>query len=156
VAILKLPQCDCMHLPQRRKKMLQQNAFACGWLVTDGVCRLHKIGVIRLIFVTTKVRMSGLTNVTRHSVSTNTCWHFAFRLCCYSSETHTPIANPPNSAQLWGTPYHYPNFPKLHPGPCSSVGIRRGTDRQTDTHTQTRVTTTHFVSSTTHAKCNNN
>ena len=52
--------------------MLQQNAFACGWLVTDGVCQLHKIGVIRLIFVTTKVRMSGLTNVTSHTVSTKT------------------------------------------------------------------------------------
>ena len=28
-------------------------------------------------------------------------------------------------------------------------------DRQTDTHTQKRVTTIYFVSSTTHAKCNN-
>jgi len=27
-----------------------------------------------------------------------------------------------------GTPYRFPN---LHPGPCSSVGTRRGTDRQT-------------------------
>ena len=25
-------------------------------------------------------------------------------LCCYSNETRTPIANPPNSAQLEGTP----------------------------------------------------
>jgi len=52
-----------------------------------------------------------------------------------------------------GHPYHYP---ELHPGPCSSVGIRPRTDtqihRQTDT--QTRVTTIHFASSTTHAKCN--
>jgi len=29
-------------------------------------------------------------------------------------------------------------------------------DRQTDTHTQTRVTTIHFASSMTHAKCNKN
>jgi len=36
-------------------------------------------------------------------------------LCCHSNET------------LEGTPYH---SPKLHPGPCSSVGMRRGTDRQ--------------------------
>jgi len=50
-----------------------------------------------------------------------------------------------------GQPYH---SPKLHPGPCNSVGIRPRTDRQT--HTQTRVTTIHFASSTTHAKCNNN
>jgi len=34
--------------------------------------------------------------------------------------------------------------------------MRQGTDTQTDgqTHTQTRVTDTHFASSTTHAKCN--
>jgi len=39
-----------------------------------------------------------------------------------------PIANPPNNAQLGGTPYRYP---KLHPGPCS-MGKRPRTDRQTD------------------------
>jgi len=37
--------------------------------------------------------------------------------------------------------------PKLHPGPCSRVGMRSRTDRQM------RVTTIHFSSSTTHAKC---
>jgi len=26
-------------------------------------------------------------------------------LCCHSNETHAPIANPPNSAQLDGTSY---------------------------------------------------
>ena len=31
-----------------------------------------------------------------------------------------------------GHSYH---SPKLHPGPCSSVGMRRGTERQTDRHT---------------------
>jgi len=45
-----------------------------------------------------------------------------------ANETLVPIANPPNSAQLDGTSYHSPN---LHPGLCSSVGMRRGTDRQT-------------------------
>jgi len=50
-------------------------------------------------------------------------------LCYHSSETRAPIANSPNSAQLEGTSYH---SPKLHPGPCSSVGMQRGTDRQTD------------------------
>ena len=43
-------------------------------------------------------------------------------LCCHSNETRAPIANPPNNAQLEGTPYH---SPKLHPGPCSSVRMRR-------------------------------
>jgi len=50
-----------------------------------------------------------------------------------------PIENPPNSAQLGGIPYH---SPKLHPGPCNSVGMRpltdRQTDRQTDRHTGAR------------------
>jgi len=71
-------------------------------------------------------------------------------LCCYSNETRAPIANAPNIEQLEGTPYH---FHKLHPGPCSGVGMRRQTDTQTDRHTQTDVTTTHFSSATPHAKC---
>jgi len=50
-------------------------------------------------------------------------------LYCHSNETRAPIANLPNSAQLQGTPYH---SPKLYPGPCSSVGMRRGTDRHKD------------------------
>jgi len=79
-----------------------------------------------------------------------------FALCCHSNATGALIANPPNSAQLGGSLYQ---ALKLYPGPCSSVGVRprtdrhRQTDRQTDT--QTRVTTIHFASSTTHAKCNN-
>ena len=72
-------------------------------------------------------------------------------LCCHSNATRAPIANPPNSAQLGGSLYH---APKLHPGACSSVGVRPQTDRQRDTDTQTSVTTIHFASSTTHAKCN--
>jgi len=67
-------------------------------------------------------------------------------LCCHSNEICALIANPPNSAQLRGTPYH---SPKLHPGPCSSVGMRPRTDRQT------RITNIHFASSTIRGKCNN-
>jgi len=55
--------------------------------------------------------------------------------CCHSNETRAPVANPPTSAQLEGTP----TIPKLYPSPCSSVGMQRETDRQThrltDTHT---------------------
>jgi len=40
------------------------------------------------------------------------------------------------SAQQCTTRGHLLPFPKLHPGPCSSVGIRPHTDRQT--HRQTR------------------
>ena len=76
---------------------------------------------------------------------------FRVRHFVVSKETRAPTANPPNSAQLEGTPSPY-HSPKLHPGPCSSVGMRRGTDTRTDT--QTAVTTIHFASSTTHAKCN--
>ena len=64
----------------------------------------------------------------------------------HSNATHAPIANPPNNAQLGGIAYH---SPKLHPGPCNSVG------RRPRTVTRTRVTTIHFASSTTHAKCKN-
>jgi len=74
-----------------------------------------------------------------------------FALCCHSNITHAPTANPPNSAQLGGSLYH---APKLHLGPCISVGVRPRTDTDTQTDTQTRVTTIHFASSTTHAKCN--
>ena len=51
-----------------------------------------------------------------------------FALCCHSNATRAPIANPPNSAQLGGSLYH---APKLHPCPCSSVGVWQRTDRQT-------------------------
>ena len=55
-------------------------------------------------------------------------------LRCHNNETRAPIANPPNSAQLGGTPYH---SRKLHPGPCCSVGVRPRTDTHRETETQT-------------------
>jgi len=67
-----------------------------------------------------------------------------FALCCHSNATHAPIANPPNSAQLGSSLYQ---APKLHPGLLGNVVVRPRTD------TQTRVTTIHSASSTTHAKC---
>jgi len=51
-----------------------------------------------------------------------------FALCCHSNATRAPIADSPNSAQLRGSLYR---APKLHPGLCSSVGVRPRTDRQT-------------------------
>jgi len=50
--------------------------------------------------------------------------------CCHSNATRAPIANPPNNAQLEGTPYHSSKF---HPGPC----MRPRTDRQTQVDRQT-------------------
>ena len=49
-------------------------------------------------------------------------------ICCHSNKPHAPIANPPYSAKLGGTPYH---SPKLHPWPCSNMGMQQGTDRHT-------------------------
>jgi len=57
-----------------------------------------------------------------------------------------------------GTPYH---SSELHPGSCSSVGMRPRTDRQTHRQTrrhadtQTGVTSVHFASAMPHSKCNN-
>ena len=62
-------------------------------------------------------------------------------VCCHSNQICAPTANPPNSAQLGGirgTRGHY-HSSKLHPSPCSSVGMRQGT------HTQTAVATIHFA-----------
>jgi len=76
----------------------------------------------------------------------------AFPLFCHSNATRAPIANPPNSAQLWGSPYHSPSYIRVR---AIVWACGRGqTNRHTDT--QTRVTTIHFSWSTTHAKCNNN
>jgi len=73
----------------------------------------------------------------RHPLVTNqqrahTPRKLGFALCCHSNATGAPIANPHNSAQLGGSLYH---ARKLHPGPCSSVGIRP----RTDTHTHRRA-----------------
>ena len=69
-----------------------------------------------------------------------------WRVCCHSNETVHWL-------QIRPTVHNYRAplpFPKLHPGPCSSVGMRRGTDRYIDT--QTVVINIHFASATPHAK----
>jgi len=55
------------------------------------------------------------------------------------------------SAQQCTTTGHPLPFPHLHLGPCSSVGMRRGTYRQTDT--QMAVTNIHFALAMPHANC---
>jgi len=83
---------------------------------------------------------------TRHRASTSTRWHFASTLCCHSIAIRAPIADPPNSAQLGGTPYHSPSYIRVRLVVWACV--RGQTDIQT--YRQTRVTTRpiHFSSST--------
>jgi len=72
-------------------------------------------------------RAQGLADILRSALFTFAVYKaISLRLCVcsHSNETRAPIANPPNSAQLEGTPHH---SPKLHPGPCTcgSVGMRQ-------------------------------
>ena len=67
-------------------------------------------------------------------------------LCRHSNKTRALIAYLPNCAQAEGTPY---DSPKLHPGPCSNVGIQQNTD------TQMAATNRNFASAMPDAKCNN-
>ena len=80
-------------------------------------------------YIIYKWTLTGDNNIKLYlqSASTSTRWHFAFGLLSQQWKS-APIANPPNSAQLGGNPYH---SPKLHLGHCSSVGMRWATDRQT-------------------------
>ena len=55
-------------------------------------------------------------------------------------------ANSPNNAQLESLP-----FPQVASRSVHSVGMRRGTGRQTDTDTHTAVDNIHFASATPHA-----
>ena len=52
-------------------------------------------------------------------------------LCCHSNETHAPIANTPNSAQLEGTPYHSPSFIRVRAVVWECGEGQTHTDRQT-------------------------
>jgi len=56
----------------------------------------------------------------------------------HSNETRAPIANPPNSAQLQGTPTIPPSYIQVH-----AVVYECG---EGQTGTQTRVTNIHFAS----------
>ena len=92
--------------------------------------------------------ISVFAGETRHRASTSTRWHFAFAICCHSNATHAPITNPPNSAQLGGTPTIPASYIRVH------AVVWSCSHGQTDTDTQTRVTNIHLALSTTHVKCN--
>jgi len=68
--------------------------------------------------------MQALVDISRSSLYASAVYRAISLHTCMlrpGNETRAPIANSPNIAQLEGTPYH---SPKLHPGPCGSVGMR--------------------------------
>ena len=54
-------------------------------------------------------------------------------LCCHSNETRAPIANPPNSSQLEGTPTTSPTYIQIRAvvWECGEGQTHRQTDTQT-------------------------
>ena len=117
------------------------------WDNVRHICSIHvtrhnqsvlSINITHIIFIIIirNCKHSAPTNQAHEQVQavadTSTRWHFAFGAMLSWQQTHAPTANLSNSAQLDSTPYH---SRKLHTGPCSSAEMRRGTDIQTDTHT---------------------
>ena len=106
----------------------------------------HQLEINLLDFAGTQ-RINQAYSEYKHSLT--------FRVQRCVVETRAAITNPSNSIQLEGTPYHSPSYIRVRAVvfACGQGQTDRHTDRQT--HTQTRVTTIHFASSTTHAQCNN-
>jgi len=71
-------------------------------------------------------------------------------MCCHSNETCAPTANPPNSAQIEGTPYHSPSYIRVHAVVWECC--KGQTNRQT--HRQMAMANIHFALATLQAKCN--
>jgi len=75
-------------------------------------------------------------------------------LCCHRNETHAPIANPPNSAQLERTPTIPPSYILVRAVVRECGEGQTDTHRHTHTHThrererRTAVTNIHFISAT--------
>jgi len=131
--------CSCWCPTNSVNKSLKTTQqTSATWVTVDILpSRIHFVAALqRTLHAPTDQTFWHSTPQTRHTASTSTQWHFAFGLCCHSNETCAPIANLPNSAQLEGTTYH---SRKLHPGPCSSVGMWPWTDRQTDMDIHRRV-----------------
>ena len=142
-----------------RFSIFQYGGFPPSWICGARVWITHERHLVVCITVQNLVGIDAVVSITCMFLDfASLAWKCLFTnpklgFLGDSNETRAPTANPPNSAQLGGSPYY---SPKLHPGPCSSVDVRPRTYRHSDIHrdTQTRVTTIHFASSTTHAKCN--
>jgi len=59
-------------------------------------------------------------------------------LCCHSNETRAPIANPPNSAQLEGTPTILPSYFRVR------AVVWECSEGQTGRHTDTQMAVTNI------------
>jgi len=73
------------------------------------------------------------TNKTRHRVSTSV-YSLTFRVRVMLPKQRKPCTNCKSAQHCTtrGIPYH---SPKLHPGPCNSVGMRPRKDKDTYKHT---------------------
>jgi len=133
---------------------LQLAIFACVYFPRKIVISMFNslpsfyvvfVGIYVTVITAIYVKLFPM-ELTRHRAITCSRWHFAFGAMLSLQRNPCTDCKSPNSAQLGDTPCH---SPKLHQDPYSSVRMRLQTD------TQTAVTTIHFASSTTHAKCNN-
>jgi len=110
-------------------------SFCLTILLLCSYSRLHRVpekycsAIMRKALYRTDV--FHITQLTRHKASTSTRWHFAFGPCCHSRVKPVHWL----SAQQCTTRGHLLPFPQVTSGPCSSVGMQRGTDRQTHRRT---------------------
>jgi len=107
-------------------------AYFCGLHSLFSIVTICRLWPIEVLSERNPVKVSSVESLitTWHTARTEH-WYFVFALCCHNNENHAPIPNLSSSAQLGGTPYH---SPKLHPGPCGSVGMWRATDTVRQTH----------------------
>jgi len=121
-----------------RKDMpfFQYGGFLPFWICDVHVWTTHEEHLVVVVTVQNLVGIDAVVSITSMFFLISRVWlenaDSGPKNCGFgdSNETCAPIANPPNSTLLGGSPYH---SPKLHPGPCSSVDVLP----RTDTHTHT-------------------
>ena len=84
--------------------------------------------------------IAGEGSLRRHACGVQWAWRItaglchAFPQCCHSNATCAPIANPPNSAQLGGIPYHSQSYIRVRAIVWACGRGQTHTDRHTDAH----------------------
>jgi len=105
--------------------MAHPDFFQGGWLPTlppRGSAGAHAIVTLFTGSTPGIERVQALADISRSH-------------CCHGNATRAPIAKPPNIRATKGHALSY-HSPKLHPGACSSVGMRPRTDTQRDKRDQ--------------------